>query len=76
MIKTDCIYFKEKDEDTGMNCCTRSSILDGEGNLCNNCRLWDSYIPQNASKANIERALVWQNAPLDTQPDYFEYFIM
>lgn len=38
------------------------------------CRLWDSYIPQNSTEAQIEKAVEWQNMSFDEQPDYEEYF--
>lgn len=74
MINENCIYFEEHEEDTGWNHCTRSSRLDNNGELCNCCRLWDSYIPKTATKTEIEKAQKWQNMSYDEQPDYDDYF--
>ena len=74
MIEEDCVYFEEHEEDTGWNHCTRSSRLDSNGELCNCCRLWDSYIPKTATKTEIEKAQKWQNMSYDEQPDYDDYF--
>ena len=38
------------------------------------CRLWDSYIPNNSTLAEIEKAQKWQRMSYPEQPDYDEYF--
>lgn len=74
MIHEDCIFFEEREKDTGMNHCTRSGRLDNNGDLCKLCRLWDSYIPKASTEGQIKKAIKWQNMSLDEQPDYEEYF--
>lgn len=76
MIHEDCLFFEERERDTGLHHCKRSSRLcsDEENDLCTQCRLWDSYIPRNSTEAQIEKAVEWQNMSLDEQPDYEEYF--
>lgn len=53
MTNEDCIYFEEKEKDTGWNHCTNSHRLDNKSSLCDMCRLWDSYIPNNSTPAEI-----------------------
>nr|DAZ47101.1 MAG TPA: hypothetical protein [Caudoviricetes sp.] len=74
ITKEDCIFFEEREKDTALNHCKRSHSLDGNNTLCKHCRLWDSYIPRNSTKEQIEKAVEWQNMPFDKQPDYYEYF--
>ena len=74
MINEDCIYFEEKEKDTGWNHCTNSHRLDNKNSLCDICRLWDSYIPKNSSLEQIEKAKKWQNMPYEEQPDYYKYW--
>ena len=76
MTREDCIYFEEKEEDTGLNHCTRTRSLNNDGKLCDLCRLWDSYIPKNSSPTEIEKAKKWQNMSYNEQPDYDEYFLI
>ena len=38
------------------------------------CRLWDNYIPNNSTPAEIEKAQKWQRMSYPEQPDYDEYF--
>lgn len=75
MTREDCIYFEEKEEDTGLNYCKRTCSLNTDGRLCDLCRLWDSYIPKDSSFAEIEKAMAWQNMSLVEQPDYEDYFL-
>lgn len=42
--------------------------------MCENCKLWDAYIPITASEIEKEKAINWQNKPLSEQEDYEEYF--
>ena len=56
MTRKDCIYFEEKEEETGLNHCIRTRSLNNDGKLCDICRLWDSYIPKNSSLEQIEKA--------------------
>ena len=74
MTNEDCIYFEEKEKDTGWNHCTNSHTLDNKGSLCDICRLWDSYIPNKSTPAEIEKAQKWQRMSYSEQPDYDEYF--
>ena len=74
MTREDCIYFEEKEEDTGLNHCARTRSLNNDGKLCNLCILWDSYIPKNSSPTEIEKAKKWQDMSYDEQPDYEDYF--
>ena len=74
MTNKDCIYFEEKEKDTGWNHCTNSHILDNNDSLCDICRLWDSYIPNKSTPAQIEKAQKWQRMSYYEQPDYDEYF--
>jgi hypothetical protein len=78
-MKNDCIYFKIKDEDlTQYHVCLRSGTLyhhEKDSNImCENCRLWDAYIPITASEIEKQKAIDWQNKPLFEQEDYEEYF--
>ena len=36
--------------------------------------LWDSYIPNNSTPAEIEKAQKWQRMSYPEQPDYDDYF--
>ena len=79
-MNTDCIYFKEHQEDSEWpDCCecTRTSKLalkeDGD-DLCSLCRLWDAYIPKGSAPEEIEKAQRWQNMSYKEQPDYEDYF--
>ena len=36
--------------------------------------LWDSYIPNNSTPAEIEKAQKWQRMSYSEQPDYDDYF--
>ena len=74
MTREDCIYFEEKEEDTGLNHCTRTRSLNNDGKLCDICKLWDSYIPNNSTHAEIEKAQKWQRTSYSDQPDYDKYF--
>ena len=74
MTNEDCIYFEEKEKDTGWNHCTNSHRLDNKDSICDMCRLWDSYIPNNSTPAEIEKAQKWQRMSYPEQPDYDEYF--
>lgn len=74
MVYKDCIYFEEHEEDTKWNHCIRSSSLDNNGKLCDCCRLWDSYIPKDSTKEEIEKAQKWQNMSYNEQPNYNDYF--
>ena len=74
MTYTDCIFFEEREADTGMKHCLRSRILDNGDSLCDYCRLWDAYIPKSSSVIEREKAIEWQNMPLEKQPDYEDYF--
>ena len=74
MIREDCIYFKEIEEDTGLNHCTRTRSLNNDGKLCDLCILWDSYIPKNSSPTEIEKAKKWQDMSCEEQPNYEDYF--
>ena len=78
-MKNDCIYFQIKDKDLPQyHVCIRSGILyhnEKEANImCENCRLWDAYIPNTASEIEKEKAIHWQNKQLFEQEDYEEYF--
>ena len=42
--------------------------------MCQQCRLWDAYIPKSASDEEKEKAIKWQNMSYNEQPDYHEYF--
>lgn len=74
MINEDCIFFEEREEDTGLNHCKRTCSLNTDGRLCDFCRLWDAYIPRDSSPAEIEKAMAWRDMPYDEQPDYEDYF--
>ena len=74
MVNEDCIFFEEREEDTGLNLCKRTCSLNTDGRLCDFCRLWDAYIPRDSSPAEIEKAMAWQDMPYDEQPGYEEYF--
>ena len=53
MVHRDCIYFEEHEEETGWNHCKNSRRLDNKDSLCDLCRLWDSYIPNNSTEEEI-----------------------
>ena len=74
--RTDCIYYQDQDEDLpNRKCCIhKSGLYRFEESMCHNCRLWDSYIPNNASEDEKEKAIGWQDMPYGEQPDYDEYF--
>ena len=74
MVHRDCIYSEEHEEETGWNHCTNSRRLDNKDSLCDLCRLWDSYIPNNSTEEEIQAAQKWQNMPYGKQPDYDDYF--
>lgn len=77
-MKTDCISFDE-DEEGNVSCLSRGYFIckekleQGE-TMCENCRLWDDYIPETATKAEIDKAVEWQNMPWGEQPDYEQHF--
>ena len=56
MVHRDCIYFEEHEEETGWNHCKNSRRLDNKDSLCDLCRLWDSYIPNNSTEEEIQAA--------------------
>ena len=74
MTREDCIYFEEKEEDTGLNHCVRTRSLNNDGKLCDLCILWDSSIPQNSSPEQIAKATTWQAMPYDAPPDHANSF--
>lgn len=77
MIREDCEYHKEHDDDLPeFHVCEykRSLMKPNDNSGCELCRLWDAYIPKNASAAEKEKAKYWQSLPTNEQPDYDEYF--
>ena len=76
MIKDDCIYLQQdKDNSANLVCLyKRSLITPDDHTCCDLCRIWDAYIPENASAAEKEKAMHWQNMSYNEQPDYDEYF--
>jgi len=77
MVNKDCLYYEEKEKDTGMRHCKYSGTLFKENEkMCDNCRLWDAYIPRNSTNEQIEYAKQWQDSEYDEQDDYNSYFEM
>ena len=74
MTREDCIYYEEKEEETGLNHCTRTRNLNNDGKLCDLCILWDRYIPKHSSPEKIAKAKKWQDMSYDEQRDYEDYF--
>lgn len=73
--KEDCIYYGGLDEGTNLYLCKyKRSLYNKEENMCKHCRLWDVYIPENASESEKNKAIKWQNKDYDNQEDYEEYF--
>lgn len=67
---TDCIYFEDREkEDPGYCSCARRGYYcrKDKDDMCQQCRLWDNYIPKTASDAEKERAIAWQNMTLAEQ---------
>lgn len=80
-MKRDCIYFEatyKELEFPKFRHCSYSKALFVKGqedeDMCKNCRLWDAYIPKSSTPEQINKAKMWQNLPLDKQPDYHEFF--
>lgn len=78
-MKPDCIFFEETYEEIPKyrHCKhTKGLFLKGkeDSEMCKNCRLWDAYIPESASKEERDKAIAWQNMSYADQPDYDEYF--
>lgn len=78
-MKTDCIFFEAKCSSLpDYRVCNRTSALYIAGKeddeMCQQCRLWDSYIPSSATEYQKEKAITWQDMELTVQPDYNEYF--
>jgi len=78
-MRPDCIYFEETyPELPEYRHCTHSCSLFKKGeedvSMCQHCRLWDAYIPVNATAEERQRAIEWMDMPLNEQPDYDEYF--
>ena len=76
---TDCIFFEETYKELPQyRHCTHSRSLfkkdEEDAIMCNNCRLWDAYIPITATQAQVDKAKDWQNMSFNEQPDYHEYF--
>jgi hypothetical protein len=75
MENKDCIYYEEKEEDTGMRHCKYShSLYEEDEDMCACCRLWDAYIPNNSTEQQTSKAVEWQNKPTEEQEDYDDYF--
>lgn len=75
--KLDCIYYEEEYEDMGMHHCKYSHTLyehNEKDIMCNNCRLWDAYIPKSSNRSQIDKAIEWQNKQYDEQEDYYKHF--
>jgi hypothetical protein len=67
---TDCIYFEDREkEDPGYCSCSHRGYYSRKekDDMCQQCRLWDAYIPKTASDAEKERAIAWQNMTLVEQ---------
>ena len=78
-MNKDCVFFQESYEDLpSYHACKRSGSLYLSGKeddiMCSNCRLWDAYIPETATEQAKVKALRWQDAKLNEQEDYEEYF--
>ena len=59
--------------------CKRSKALYTQeeldsGEMGRHCRLWDAYIPKDATQEQIDKAVRWQNMSYYEQPDYHDYF--
>lgn len=78
-MKPDCIYFEEiYAELPKFRHCTysRSLFKNGEEDetMCQNCRIWDTYIPNTAIEEEKAIAITWQNMSYGEQPDYRDFF--
>lgn len=77
--KIDCIYYEDHDKkQLGWCSCKRRGFFckKSKDDMCNNCRLWDAYIPKTATQVEIEKAQKWNNMSLDEQyaNPYEDYF--
>lgn len=75
--KLDCLYYEDKEEDTGFHHCKLLHTLykeDENNTMCRNCVLWDNYIPKSATEEQIKKAQEWQDKGFLDQEDYYEYF--
>ena len=76
----NCIFWGGNDEDLPQYfVCTHKHSLYTQDELDNgtmgrHCRLWDAYIPLEATEQQIEYAKKWQDMDFDKQPDYHDYF--
>lgn len=78
-MKTDCVYFEETYEEIPkFRHCKHSCSLFEKGKeddkMCQNCRLWDAYIPKTATDEEKATAIAWQNMSYEEQPDYRDFF--
>ena len=77
MENDDCIYYEQHEKSTGMRCCTsRGTLYKEDEDMCSLCRLWDNYIPKDASEGEKEKALEWQNLEYKelVKTDYDTFF--
>ena len=72
----NCIYLTRNKEYDCPECMNRHVLMSDEEveKRDNCCRLWDAYIPHEATSEQIEYAEKWQNMGYHEQPDYYEYF--
>jgi hypothetical protein len=75
MVREDCIYFSHHDADANYLCecyeCSRRGTLVPveKGDMCNLCRIWDFYIPNNTPQDKIDYAEAWDG---ENYEDYFK----
>ena len=72
----NCIYLTRNETYDCPECLHRGVLMSDEEveNHDNCCRLWDSYVPFEATEEEIEYAEKWMDMDYYTQPDYDEYF--
>ena len=79
----NCIYFEEQQGEMRIESypyhCKRTSTLYSQaeldsGTMGKNCRLWDAFIPLDATSEQIKYAQDWQDMSYNEQPDYKDYF--
>ena len=72
----NCIYLTRNKDYDCPECLHRGTLMSDEEveSRDNMCRIWDAYIPKEATEEEIEYAQKWQDMPYSEQPDYDEYF--
>lgn len=72
----ECLHYTRNEEYDCPECLHRGVLMSDEevDKHDNECRIWDAFIPLDATEEQIDYAKKWQDMPYKEQPDYYDYF--